>query len=90
MSVEIDKNVVDNILTNASSECRENCAPKWLNSDFVESHLQKRFNNKQLRIVGFEIKPATASGENYASCIYRVKVTFTDNARRPSNNNDVI
>lgn len=90
MAIEIDTNVVDNILPNASSECQDDFAPKWLSSEFVESHLQNRFNNKQLRIIGFDIKPATASGENYASCIYRVKVTFTDNARRPSNNNEVI
>lgn len=53
-------------------------APKWLNKEFLEKHLRKYFGLQQLTIDNFEVKPATAKGDNYASDLYRVKVTFTE------------
>lgn len=54
--------------------------PKWLNKYFVESHLQNYFNSENLKIVRFNVEPATSKGENYASDLYRVKVTFSDDS----------
>lgn len=90
MAVEVDTNVVNTVLNDVAPISSSVSIPKWLNSEFVELHLQKCFSDKQIKIVGFEVKPATASGENYASCIYRAKVTFTDEAHQLTNNNEVI
>lgn len=53
-------------------------APKWLNKEFLEKHLRNYFNYQKLAIDNFEVKPATAKGDNYASDLYRVKVTFAE------------
>lgn len=89
MAVEVDTTVVNTVLNEASAVDTDNFVPKWLNAEFVESHLQRCFSDKKIKVIGFDVKPATASGENYASCIYRVKVTFTDEAHKSSNNNEV-
>lgn len=52
--------------------------PKWLDRILVQRSLQNYFSNNQLRIIQFKVKPATAKGENYASCIYRVNVVYCD------------
>lgn len=63
--------------------------PKWLHKCFVEMHLQNYFKSKNLKIVQFTVEPATAPGENYASALYRVHVTFSDIASESSANNEV-
>lgn len=52
--------------------------PKWLNKCFVESHLRNYFNSESLKIVCFNVEAATSKGENYASDLYRVRLTFND------------
>lgn len=52
--------------------------PKWLDRILLEQSLQKCFDNNQLNIINFKVKPATAKGENYASVIYRVNVVYSD------------
>lgn len=73
MAVEIANNVCNNTMFNNNVS-----APKWLSKCFVEKHLQNYFKSNNLKIVHFTTEPATAQGENYASDLYRVNVTFSD------------
>lgn len=73
----------DKILTNDS------IIPHWLHQCFVEMHLRNYFKNENLKIVNFTVAPATAPGENYASDLYRVNVTFTDCTSGSSTKNEV-
>lgn len=52
--------------------------PKWLNDKFLQKYLKKYFHDNEPTVISFEAKSATAKGENYASCIYRVCVVFSD------------
>lgn len=52
--------------------------PKWLNELFLAKHLRSSFPDKKISIRCFEVKPATATGDNYNSVIYRVNVKFMD------------
>lgn len=82
MAIENDITVIENnsIFNKGSVQLQtDSFHPKWLNKCFVESHLQNYFSSKNLKIVRFNVEPATAKGENYASDLYRVKVTFSEN-----------
>lgn len=76
MVVEIDSAAIETIASQELAEVNDISIPKWLDDAFIEKHLRTYFNNEQLKIVEIEVKPATAKGENYASYIYRVNVTF--------------
>lgn len=52
--------------------------PKWINSHCLDKHLQHYFGDTDITIVNYEVKPATASGENFASDLFRVKVTYSE------------
>lgn len=78
MAVDIDTAIVSTVINESCTENTDDQVPKWLDGDFLEKHLQNFFGDKQIRIVNFEVKPATAKGENYASYLYRVKITYSD------------
>lgn len=78
MAVDIDRTVVDQVLNESELTSPNISVPNWINIDFLENHLQKYFPDKPFRIVSFDVKPATAKGENYASFLYRVNVTYSD------------
>lgn len=78
MALDIDTLVVNEILNESPLANTDVLIPKWLNGDFLQRHLQSFFADKQITVVNFEAKPATAKGENYASYLYRVKVTYSD------------
>lgn len=52
--------------------------PNWLNGDFLEKQLQNYHTNQSLKLVNFDVKPATVKGDNYCSSMYRVTVLYTD------------
>lgn len=91
MAIENGNTVIDStIFINDSFSMDTNpFEPKWLNKCFVESHLQNYFNSENLKIVRFNVQPATAKGENYASDLYRVKITFSDNSSGLKASNEV-
>lgn len=90
MAVDIDTTIVDTILGDLSQASIDNFAPKWISKDFLEKHLQSFFNDKQINIINFEVKPATAKGENYASYLYRVKVIYTDELQNCKSANNLV
>ncbi|XP_041674679.1 LOW QUALITY PROTEIN: uncharacterized protein LOC108113795 [Drosophila eugracilis] len=49
-------------------------APAWLTEEYVEKRLRVYFKNETLNV---DIKPAIASGENYASVMTRIYVDYT-------------
>lgn len=85
MAVEVDAiecHAIDDIAIEAESFTTSNDVPKWLNTDFVQKHLRQFYDNQEIRVIQADTNLATAKGDNYASCIYRVKVLFaidTDN-----------
>lgn len=50
--------------------------PKWLNKQFLEENLRKHYGNDGIEIIKFDAKPTAGKGENFASSLYRVQVTF--------------
>lgn len=82
MATEIDSKSLETILSESTPEKGDLDVPNWLDREFLEKPLRTYFKNEQLKIVNFEVQPATAKGENYASCIYRVKVNFTNHQNR--------
>lgn len=86
----MDSTAVETILSESVPQTNDISVPNWLDGDFLEKHLRNYFNSDQLKIVDFEVKPATAKGENYASYIYRVNVTFTKNPNKSQSANDSV
>lgn len=78
MPMDTETVVVNTIPNEAPSANADDSVPKWLDKEFLEKHLRNYFGNKQITIVNFEVKPATAKGENYASYLYRVKLTYSN------------
>ncbi|XP_031633749.1 uncharacterized protein LOC116347328 [Contarinia nasturtii] len=78
MAVEIDTKIVDQVLNESEPTESDDSIPNWINIDFLEKHLQNFFGDKPIAIVNFDVKPATAKGENYASYLYRVTVNYSD------------
>lgn len=52
--------------------------PEWLNERFLIKHLQNNFPECKIFINNFQVKLATAKGDNFNSVIYRVNIEFTD------------
>lgn len=49
--------------------------PAWLNAEFL-AHAYGENLGMAVRIVRFNVVPATAKGENYASAMYRVTLAY--------------
>lgn len=62
----------------------EDNVPHWMDEIFVLKCLQSHLPDKKITVHGFEVKAATAKGDNYASYIYRVSVKFSDNEHNVS------
>ncbi|KAJ6636145.1 hypothetical protein Bhyg_14732, partial [Pseudolycoriella hygida] len=50
--------------------------PDWLNQQFLEKSIRKHSKRDTIFIQSFSIVPATAKGENFASAMFRVKVSY--------------
>lgn len=59
----------------------------WMSDDFFETVLKSHYNTDSIKIVSTNIKPAAKKGENFASAVYRVVVTFL---RKDTNNEEII
>lgn len=68
----------------ASSPDTDFFVPKWLTGEFLEKHFRNYFNNNELKVVDFDIEPATAKGENFACHLYRVKIKFINEPTKQS------
>ncbi|XP_069690958.1 uncharacterized protein [Periplaneta americana] len=51
-------------------------APSWLNAELLQTAL-KSASDPDPKVISFEVKNATAAGDNYSSDMYRVKVNYT-------------
>lgn len=52
--------------------------PNFVTKSFLEEILRKKYLNKQLIVEDFWAEWATKKGDNYASDMYRVHVTYKD------------
>ncbi|XP_061393301.1 uncharacterized protein LOC133328771 [Musca vetustissima] len=52
-------------------------APQWLSKKYLEDVLKHFLQDNTVRLQGMDLKPATASGENYASVMTRIKLSYT-------------
>ncbi len=50
--------------------------PKWLDQNFLEKSIRKHSKKDFVSIQSFNIVPATAKGENFASTMFRVSVNY--------------
>lgn len=50
--------------------------PGWLNQNFLEKSIRKHSKRELVHIQNFNIVPATAKGENFASVMFRVNVDY--------------
>ncbi|XP_034661886.1 uncharacterized protein LOC117897269, partial [Drosophila subobscura] len=82
LSNDSDSNVKASIMVVQKEEIKGEAAsdfhpaPVWLNESYLESLLQSKKNDAGLRVTELDIKPATSKGENYASIMTRVKVSY--------------
>lgn len=49
---------------------------QWIDNHFLKNSLEHFYADKKINVICYDVMPATKKGENYASCIYRVNVTF--------------
>lgn len=63
--------------------------PKWFSKSYLEDHLQKYFNNKQLSVISFDINSGSGKRDNFASSLFRLNVVISDDPNSPSTNVDV-
>lgn len=58
--------------------------PEWLNEEFFLNILQTTEKDPSIIVTSFNMRPAIAKGEHYASCMYRVKISYAGRmAERP-------
>lgn len=50
--------------------------PKQLNRELLESALKNVLDDKSVKVLNFQTKPAASSGDNYTSDVYRVLVEY--------------
>lgn len=51
--------------------------PEWLNQTFFEKVIRQVEKDANAKVVNFDIKPAMKPGENFASAVFRVSITFS-------------
>ncbi|KAJ9581050.1 hypothetical protein L9F63_023774 [Diploptera punctata] len=56
--------------------------PSWMNSEFFENVFKTENCENDFKITSFEVKKATAAGDNYLSLIYRATVQITTGESR--------
>lgn len=60
----------------SNPENRPASHPSWLNSEFVEKQLRNHYKNDEIKVVHLTVKSTSGDFENFASQIYRAKITF--------------
>lgn len=50
--------------------------PNWLNSEFVEKQLRDHYKNDEIQVVDFAVKSPSGNLGNFASKIYKAKISF--------------
>lgn len=87
----VDTNIdVDTLRIESSTNLSTTSIPNWLDTDFLSKHLQCHFNDRSIIIRSYQVKSATAKGENYASSIYRVTLQFIDGKAKAHDLNLII
>ncbi|CAO1366944.1 unnamed protein product [Diamesa hyperborea] len=51
-------------------------SPHWLNGPFFDKVIKSYTKDNEAKVVDFSIKPGSKPGENFASAMYRVDITF--------------
>lgn len=58
--------------------------PEWLNEEFFLNILRTTEKDPSIILTSFNMRPAIAKGEHYASCMYRVKISYAGkSAQKP-------
>ncbi|XP_061393298.1 uncharacterized protein LOC133328769 [Musca vetustissima] len=52
-------------------------APQWLSREYLQEIIKDYLKDNTVLITNVDIRPATANGENYASVMSRIKISFT-------------
>lgn len=59
------------------TELTSSLIPDWLTNTFLEKQLQSHYRNDGIKITELDVKSALGKIQNFASKIFRVKVTFS-------------
>ena len=51
-------------------------SPHWLNGAFFDNVIKSYTKDNEAKVVDYSIKPGSKAGENFASAMYRAKITF--------------
>jgi len=51
--------------------------PSWLNQELFDKAIQSYESDPKAKVNSFDIKAATAPGENFASAVFRATIKFT-------------
>ncbi|XP_073820528.1 uncharacterized protein [Musca autumnalis] len=51
-------------------------APQWLSHEYLQQVLKEYLKDNTVQLTNVDIRPATANGENYASVMIRIKISF--------------
>lgn len=90
MGKDIDSAIVGTVDSELFGASTDSLVPNWINKEFLEKHLQTYFSGRKIKIVNYEVKPATAEGENYSSYLHRVKVDYIDELQDCRNTNNSV
>ncbi|XP_055382806.1 uncharacterized protein LOC129612968 [Condylostylus longicornis] len=63
-------------------------APIWLTKDYLEEVFRSYRKSNNFKIKNLEIVPATQKGDNYASVMTRIKISFND-SKNPNSENTI-
>jgi len=62
----------------------------WLNQELFDKAIQSYESDPQAKVNSFDIKAATAPGENFASAVYRAIIKFTSKYQKDEKELSVI
>lgn len=91
MNIECDFNIVE-LIPKQHFLLEEDSLwlPTWLNKEFLSKKLQNYYEENELSVTDFDVKRATANGDNYWSTIYRLKVYFSSNITKQQTLNMIV
>lgn len=64
--------------------------PPWLDQELFDKAFRAYQNDPQAKVKSFEIAAATKPGDNFASAVFRAKVTFTSKYQKNEKEMSVI
>lgn len=78
-TIQVELNESDRLNVHKTSQ---GVYPNWLTTHFFTEHLQRHYNDSELKVIKFEAQPIPAQGDNFLSSLYRACVVFSTNVHQ--------